>query len=182
VSSELVAAAFGRFVEAWAIRIALAALTVLFMWRVAHWARYAVERATNRSGADPNTRQVVGRLVFGVGLALGVVWSLGILGLEQASIITTFGALGLALSLAAQDILKSFFAGLYLLFERPFLIGDEIQIKDYVGRVESVGFRAMSLRTAENILVVVPNSVVFAEIVSNRSGWIPPEPPTGQAP
>ena len=83
--------------------------------------------------------------------------------------LTTFGVFGLALSLAAQDILKSFFAGLYLLFERPFLIGDEVQVKEHIGRVESVGFRATTIRTEDNVLVVVPNAIVFAEVVSNRS-------------
>jgi small conductance mechanosensitive channel len=68
-----------------------------------------------------------------------------------------------------QDILKSFFAGLYLLFERPFLIGDDIQVKEHVGRVEHIGFRATSIRTKEGVLVVVPNALFFIEPVQNRT-------------
>jgi small conductance mechanosensitive channel len=182
MSWEAAAAASGRFVEAWAIRLLFCLVVGLFMWRLATWARMAFERATRRTAADVNVQLVAGRLVYGAVLVLGLVWILGIIGIEQASILATFGAVGLALSLAVQDILKSFFAGLYLLFERPFLIGDEVQIKDYVGRVETVGFRATSLRTAENVLVVVPNSMVFAEIVSNRSGRVVTTPPASEQP
>jgi small conductance mechanosensitive channel len=182
MSWEAAAAASGRFVEAWAIRLLFCLVVGLFMWRLATWARMAFERATRRTAADVNVQLVAGRLVYGAVLVLGLVWILGIIGIEQASILATFGAVGLALSLAVQDILKSFFAGLYLLFERPFLIGDEVQIKDYVGCVETVGFRATSLRTAENVLVVVPNSMVFAEIVSNRSGRVVTTPPASEQP
>jgi len=175
MSWELIAIATGRFVEAWAFRLALCVFIALLMWRVAAWSRVAIQRATVSTAADPNVRLLTGRLVYGVVLVIGLVWVLGILGVEQASLIATFGVFGLALSLATQDILKSFFAGLYLLFERPFLIGDEIQIKDHIGRVENVGFRATSIRTAENVLVIVPNSLVFAEVVSNRSGRVVPE-------
>src|ERR1051326_7061947 len=101
---ELVAVASGRLAEAWALRIILAVLLVVLMWRVAHWARVAFDRATARTGVDIGTRLVTGRLVFGSVLILGFVWALGILGLDQASILATFGVFGLALSLAAQDI------------------------------------------------------------------------------
>jgi len=173
---ELIALASGRFLEAWAFRILLCFFIALFVWRLASWARLTFLHATTSRNADPNVRLVTGRLVYGGILGAGLVWVLGILGVEQASMLATFGACGLALSLATQDILKSFFAGLYLLFEKPFLIGDEVQIKEYVGRVENVGFRATALRTADNVLVIVPNSVVFADVVSNRSGRLPTAP------
>jgi len=177
LSWELFAIATGRLVEVWALRLLLCVAVGFLMWWLAAWSRGTFQRATIGSAADPNVRLLAGRLVYAGVLILGLIWILGILGVEQASLITTFGVFGLALSLATQDILKSFFAGLYLLFERPFLIGDEIQIKDQIGRVENVGFRATSIRTAENVLVIVPNSLVFAEVVSNRSGRVvPPEP------
>ncbi len=173
---ELIALTSSHLLEAWALRLILCLAIGLFVWRAAAWSRSAFQRATSKQNADPNVRLVTGRLVYGTVLALGLIWILGILGVEQASMLATFGALGLALSLALQDILKSFFAGCYLLFERPFLIGDEVQIKEYVGRVENVGFRATALRTADNVLVIVPNSVVFADVVSNRTGRKEPPP------
>ena len=115
---------------------------------------------------------------------MGIIWLLLLLGVDQAGILTTFGAVSLALGLAVQDVLKSFFAGLDLLFERPFMIGDEIEVKDRVGRVEEVGFRATTIRMDDNTMLIVPNSIIFSELVRNRSaaekrispGDSPPEP------
>ena len=170
---ELVAATTGRLVEAWIIRVVIGVAIALVTWQLARWARASFERAATRTRADANARLLAGRLLYGTVWILGLVWLLSLIGVDQAGILATFGAFGLALGLAVQDILKSFFAGLYLLFERPFLIGDEIQVKDHIGRVEEVGFRATTIRTEDNVMVVVPNAIIFAEAVSNRTGRVP---------
>ena len=169
---ELVAAATGRLVEAWIVRILVGLVIALVTWHVARWARASFDRAATRTRADANARLLAGRLIYGAICLLGLVWLLSLMGVDQAGILTTFGAFGLALGLAVQDILKSFFAGLYLLFEKPFLLGDEIQVKDHVGRVEEVGFRATTIRTEDNVRIVVPNAIIFAEVVSNRSSRV----------
>ena len=79
------------------------------------------------------------------------------------------GAVGLAFSLAMQDILKNFFSGVYLLLERPFRVGDTIKVKDQEGVVENIGVRTTTLRTVHNVRVMVPNAMIFAEIVANQS-------------
>lgn len=176
----------------WIGRVLLAVAVGLVSWFAARWGRSSFERVAVFARADPNARFLVGRSLQGVILAIGLLAVLALLGFDQSVLLATFGTAGLALGLAAQDVLKSFFAGVYLLFERPFLIGDEIEVKDRVGRVEHVGFRATSIRTDDNVLLVVPNSVIFAEIVANRSGRkahppaplqsegrSPPDPPTG---
>ena len=70
-------------------------------------------------------------------------------------------------------------AGLYLLFERPFRLGDVITIKDQRGVVETIGIRTTTLRTDENVEVLIPNMTVFTDIVSNRTQFRPkpPDPP-----
>src|SRR6266511_1718558 len=103
---ELIALTSSHLFEAWALRLILCLAIGLFFWRAAAWTRSAFQRATRKQNADPNVCLVPGRLVYGTDLALVLVWVLGILGVEQASMMDTFGALGLAMSLALQDILK----------------------------------------------------------------------------
>src|ERR1051325_7517442 len=98
MSLELVALASGRFLEAWALRLILCLFIALFVWRLAAWARVTFLRAAGSQNADANVRLVTGRLVYGGILFAGLVWILGVLGVEQASILATFGAFGLALS------------------------------------------------------------------------------------
>ena len=90
--------------------------------------------------------------------------------------VTVLGVAGLGISLAMQDVLKSFVAGTFLLFERPFRIGDEISIKAERGVVEDIGIRTTRLRNADNVQIIIPNAVVFAEVVANRTNEIKPEP------
>src|SRR5204863_8385263 len=101
---------------------------------------------------------------------------LGTLGISPAGLLALAGAVGLAFSLATQDILKNFFSGIYLLLERPFRVGDTIRVKDQQGIVENIGVRTTMLRTPENVQVLVPNAVVFAEVVTNHTNATPIEP------
>ena len=81
--------------------------------------------------------------------------------------LTGLGVAGLAASLAAQDVLKSFFGTLLLIGERVFRIGDRIRVGDPEGVVEQVGFRSTRLRTDEGTLLTVPNSVIAASAINN---------------
>jgi small-conductance mechanosensitive channel len=158
------------------------AVTFYLATRVRHW----FDRATLRSRADANTRLAVGRLLALLVLIVGTITLLDTFGIPLSAVVTVFGVVGLAISLALQDILKNFFAGLYLLFERPFRLGDVIAVKDQRGLVEHIGIRTTVLRTEENVLVLIPNMTIFAEIVSNRTDLIskPPEPipPVAESP
>ena len=79
------------------------------------------------------------------------------------------GAAGLAISLSLQDLLKNVVAGIYILMEQPFRIGDRISVKDVTGVVQGIELRTTLLRTDEHLQVVVPNNTVLNEIITNRS-------------
>ncbi len=162
--------------------LARALLVAVLAWQVARLARYSFDRATLRSGADANIRLLVGRVLFLIIVGVGVATVLDIVGIPLSAVVTLMGVAGIAVGLAVQDILKNFFSGLYLLFERPFRLGEEIQVKDFRGVVEHVDYRTTMIRTEENIQVLNPNALLFAEIVLNRSDFRPlPKPPADQA-
>jgi MscS family membrane protein len=81
--------------------------------------------------------------------------------------LTGLGVAGLAASLAAQDALKSFFGTLLLIGERSFKIGDRIIVGGMEGVVEQVGFRSTRLRTGEDSLLTIPNSVIANASIDN---------------
>jgi MscS family membrane protein len=83
--------------------------------------------------------------------------------------LTGLGLAGLAVSLAAQDALKSFFSTLLLIGERSFKIGDTITVGNLEGEVEQVGFRATRLRTADGSLLTIPNATIASTPIDNRS-------------
>jgi len=126
-------------------------------------------RAMQRGRIDTGTQILVKRGLAITFVVVTVLVVLGILGVNSVSLVTVAGAVGLAFSLAIQDILKNFFAGVYLLLERPFRVGDTIQVKEQLGVVENIGVSTTMLRTPDNVQVLVPNTVVFAEVVSNHT-------------
>lgn len=91
------------------------------------------------------------------------------LGLPVTSLITGLGIGGLVISLAAQDTASNLIAGLVIIIEHPFTIGDWITCSQAEGTVEDITFRSTKIRTLANTLAIVPNSVIGSELVTNGS-------------
>lgn len=91
-------------------------------------------------------------------------WNFSISGL-----VAGLGLGGLAFALAAKDMLANLFGGLVILLDRPFAIGDWIRTGDVEGSVENMNFRSLKVRTLEQSLVTVPNSIVSSTPVINYS-------------
>ena len=92
------------------------------------------------------------------------------LGVDVASLVVSLGVGSLAIGLAAQDTLANMFAGFTLLMDRPFRVGDRIQLSTgEAGDVLSIGMRATHIRTYDATVLVVPNSVLVKDRLVNLS-------------
>jgi MscS family membrane protein len=85
-------------------------------------------------------------------------------------LLAAVGLLGLGVSLASQDTLKNYFGTATLISDRLFKIGDWIVVGDTQGVVEEVAFRNTHLRTFENELVTIPNSLLVTTAIKNKGG------------
>ncbi|MGH2441955.1 MAG: mechanosensitive ion channel family protein [Chloroflexota bacterium] len=122
--------------------------------------------------------QVNVAILLARGLWLGL-WSIGFIlvlyqfGVGLAPLAAFIGILGLAASLSLQAVLQNLVAGVYLLAERPFRIGDYIAVVApgglQEGTVENIHMRTTSLRNRDDELILVPNSAVFSGVVTNRT-------------
>lgn len=91
-------------------------------------------------------------------------------GVNPASLVVSLGVGSLAVGLAAQDTLSNMFAGFTLMLDRPFRAGDRIRLATgETGDVETIGMRATLIRTADETLLIVPNSLLVKERVVNLS-------------
>lgn len=165
-----------RFVVGLAETILIIVLVIVVGRRMQHAWRNG--RLANRTSA--NIGILIGRLSYLTAIGLGIIWIAYIFNIQISGLLTFLGALSLAITFAIQDVLKNLVAGLYLLWERPFLIGDRIKVKDVTGAVDDIQIRTTVLRAANGQLIVVPNAVLFTEIVINRRLEKPDaEEPTG---
>jgi small-conductance mechanosensitive channel len=85
------------------------------------------------------------------------------------SLVTTSAALTVVLGFAAQSLLSNFFFGLVLQIERPFDIGDWIQVGDFTGIVTGINWKSTKLLTRDKILINIPNAEITGRIFLNYS-------------
>jgi small-conductance mechanosensitive channel len=104
----------------------------------------------------------------GLVILIGLLIALDSLSISITPLLTTLGIGGLAVALAFKDTLSNFFAGLYILADRPIRMGDYIKLEGGPeGYVEGVGWRSTRIRTLPNNIVVIPNSKVSESIITN---------------
>jgi small-conductance mechanosensitive channel len=108
-----------------------------------------------------------------VGLVvLASLFILPLFGVDWTALAAVAGAVGLAISLSFQDLFRNFIAGIYILGERPFTLGDRITVQTtpaITGTVESIELRITTMRSEEGVLVVVPNNTLFTTPFTNHT-------------
>ena len=91
------------------------------------------------------------------------------LGFNLNGLVAGLGIGSVVLTLAAQDTAKNLFGGLVIFLDKPFIVGDWIEVDNYEGTVEDITFRSTRVRTFENSVVNIPNSVIASESIINWS-------------
>lgn len=91
------------------------------------------------------------------------------LGINLNGLVAGLGIGGVILTLAAQDTAKNIFAGLIVFLDKPFIVGDWIQVDKFEGTVEDITFRSTRVRTFENSLVNIPNAIIANASIINWS-------------
>ncbi len=99
--------------------------------------------------------------------AFGLVFVAETLEMDISSLLAGLGLGGLAVALAAQDVVKNLFGSLMVLVDRPFSVGDWVVVGSFEGVVEEVGFRSIRIRTFYNSLITLPNSNLISSAVDN---------------
>jgi small conductance mechanosensitive channel len=150
------------------VRTLWSAVVVVVAIVLARAVRTTAMRALTRHRAQANATVLLGNLAqLGV-IVLGVLVVLAIY--TQGAfgwILTSFSVVGIVVGLSLQDILRNFFAGVWVLVERPFRIGDTIDVSGFTGSVEEISFRTTQLRTPDGRQVIVPNGDFMTKPVVN---------------
>ncbi len=87
----------------------------------------------------------------------------------MASVLAFTATIGVAIGFAAQDLVKNIFGGIIIITDKPFQLGDKIEIGNHYGEVSSIGLRSTRIITPDDNTVSVPNSEVMSQAVSNAN-------------
>lgn len=122
-----------------------------------------------KGDVDDAVIRLMRRLLKFFGGALTIIILLDNLGYDVTTLIAGLGIGGLAIALAAQDVLSNLFGGISVVTDRPFRAGDRIKFDKYDGVVEDVGLRSTKIRTLDGSQLIVPNSILTKSVVENVS-------------
>lgn len=154
-----------------ALGVALALILIWAGWRISNAIEPMVQRKTERDGTpiDKMIVPFVRRGVRIVILAVGVSMIIEACGGSVAGLITALGVGGIAVALAAKDLLANLIASVMIFASRPFKIGDVVTVSDTTGTVSRVGLRATVIKTFDRHDVVIPNQDIANGKVRNIS-------------
>lgn len=93
----------------------------------------------------------------------------GVMRPPMATLLAGAASLGIAVGFAGQDIVKNIFGGITILFDRPFRVGDKIEVGNFYGKVTQIGLRSTRIVTPDDSLVSIPNGELMNQAVSNSN-------------
>jgi len=147
-------------------------LAVQVIWKLIGYAERWYRQKLVQMGRDEEISPVITiihrvLLIFVCTIALSLLLSR--FGINTNSLTITIGIIGLALSLAAQDTVSDAISGFLILADRPFRVGDAIEIENISdwGDVTHIGLRTTRIHTTDNRVVIIPNSVIGKNLVIN---------------
>ena len=147
-----------------AARAGFMSLAIYIVWLLLS---RALTSNLSRHHIDSSLEQLCKNTLSVTLITLGCITVLAQFGFDVVSIVAGLGIVGIAVGFAAQSTLANFIAGITLLIERPFRIGDWVKIHGEEGRVVRIAFRTTWLRTRDNIFTMIPNeSVATSDIVN----------------
>ena len=158
-------------VTTWGLKVIGAVVLLIIGRMIAGIIRKITRKALENAEVDPTLVPFLSKLAYYFVLIVVVIAVLGVFGVQTASLVAVLGAAGLAVGLALQGTLSNFAAGVMLLFFRPFKLGDFIDAGGTTGSVEEIGVFATTLKSPDNVKIVVPNSQVYGQTIKNFNGF-----------
>ena len=151
-------------------RFVVALLLFLIFYALAAFLRRLIRRSLQRLPHFPaSIRILIARSTYILILLIGFMVAMSAANVDMTAVLASLGVAGFALGFAFKDILENFIAGIFLLFSRPFEIGDQVTLGKYEGTVADIEIRTTTLRTYAEERVSIPNSQIFSNPVVNHT-------------
>jgi small conductance mechanosensitive channel len=147
-----------------------AVVILLFFWFLYSLTGKSLRVILRRAGFREAMIHLLINNVYQVVLfVIGGLMALSQVGVNVAAALTGLGVAGIAFGLAAQDTLANIIAGVVILWDQPFLVGDFVTAGGEYGRVTNITLRTTRIRTQENCYVVIPNRSIIDSVLVNHT-------------
>ncbi len=135
--------------------------------------RKVVHTAGERTRLDITLADLLARIASFAIIVLGLFVAAVIMfpAFKPGDLVAGLGITSLAIGFAFKDVLQNFFAGILILWRRPFVVGDQIKTRDYEGTVEEINVRSTKLKTYDGERAVLPNGDVYTNAILVRTAY-----------
>ena len=155
----------------WIPSLVSAVIIMALFWAIWRGLRRAAALVIKRAKLDPTAADFLQAVLKYTLFTIALVSALGKLGINTASLLTSLGVAGLTIGFAAKDALSNMISGLFIFWDRPFVIGDLVEVGGEYGRVESITMRSTRVVTPDGRMLAVPNSTVVNTTVASYTNF-----------
>ena len=138
----------------------------VFFW-MARWAREFVFRSLAARTRDIGLRNSIAMFSQYLVVLIGIFVCLRVLNIDLETLKFVLGGFSIGIGLGLRDLANNYACGLLLLIERPVRVGDTVSINNYEGEITHIGGRAVTVRTWDNMEVLIPNADIFSKSFTN---------------
>jgi small conductance mechanosensitive channel len=124
-----------------------------------------------RSGTNEMTSTFLSTLAKYTLLIIGFVTALDSMGIKVGAVLASLGIAGLTIGFAARDSLSNIISGILIFLDRPFVIGDIVEIESFYGRVEKITLRSTRIITSDGKMLAVPNTEIINKTVASYTNF-----------
>jgi small conductance mechanosensitive channel len=144
-----------------------AVVVMVIGWMIGSWVRKLVNAKLEKKSLEPPVRILIGRVIHVMIIGFTLVIALDTLGFKMTSLIAGISVAGVGVGLAMQGMLSNFFAGLLIIFTKPFRVGEYVEILSVHGQVASIELFSTILTHSDRSRVIIPNRKIIGEILHN---------------
>jgi len=138
------------------------------LWKLLQW---VLQPVFSRSNIDETTTVFVNSLVkYGI-FILGFVTALDSAGIKTSAVLASLGIVGLTIGFAARDSLSNLISGVIIFLDRPFVIGDLVEVDGQYGKVDRITLRSTRIITVDGKMLAVPNLDVVNKTVTSYTNF-----------
>lgn len=151
--------------------LVVAAIILVAAWVVWRVVKRATTALMNRAAIDSTAHSFVTGVARSTIFVVAGVMALGQLGINTASVLASLGVVGLTVGFAAKDALSNVIAGIFIFWDRPFVLGDLVEIDGAYGRVEHITLRSTRVVTVDGKMLAIPNTTIVNSTVTSYTNF-----------
>ena len=125
----------------------------------------------SRAKLDATTASFAQTFLKYVVLTIGIVNAFDAVGIDTAAVIASLGIAGLTIGFAARDALSNVISGVFIFWDRPFVIGDLIEVEGHYGKVDNITLRSTRVITVDGKMLAIPNSTMVNSTVASYTNF-----------